>query len=452
MRAVEDLLNQVRDPASRDHLHEAIRAYSAGALRSAVISTWVAVALDLTGKIRELAELGELEAKTYVQKLDQAIDGPNVPELQRLENQLLDTCRDRFELIGQREHQELSRLYADRHVCAHPAYVSPEQVFAPTPEQVRAHLAVVVDAVLRHPPTPGRRALDRFMAEARGTAWPYGPALAEHLRARYLDRGKASLQRNLAQVIVKGCLEPPDGDEALSGRMREAALALDVVAPDLLEQALREVVTRREETSGLNDDQLLRLIGTLGGLTLTWHAIPPTSCSRAVAVLRAAPAAYFAQHPLAAQPADPEAAAAVLGKLEELERVDLAHVVAAAPDPVLVPLVLRHLREAGGYRSAEAIMSNLVLPLAGLLTADDLQSVAEAIGSNRQIREASYMPAMVEQLFDKTADLPGALPIWQELSGWLIKQSKAAQGEDEDASPDPYSYPGLARLLEQRTG
>lgn len=59
MRALEDLLNSVRDRQSREHLAEAVRAYNAGALRAAIISTWVAVALDLTGKIRELSELGE---------------------------------------------------------------------------------------------------------------------------------------------------------------------------------------------------------------------------------------------------------------------------------------------------------------------------------------------------------------------------------------------------------
>ena len=47
MRALEDLLNEVRDRESRRYLEEAIRAYHAGAFRSAIIAAWIAVAFDL---------------------------------------------------------------------------------------------------------------------------------------------------------------------------------------------------------------------------------------------------------------------------------------------------------------------------------------------------------------------------------------------------------------------
>jgi hypothetical protein len=59
VRAVEDLLGAVRDAGSRRLLGEAIRAYQAGALRSAINATWVVVAVDLIAKIRELAGDGD---------------------------------------------------------------------------------------------------------------------------------------------------------------------------------------------------------------------------------------------------------------------------------------------------------------------------------------------------------------------------------------------------------
>lgn len=62
MRALDDLVNQVRDPTSRPHLAEAIAAYNVGAYRAAIISTWVAVSLDITSKIRELADQGDAAA------------------------------------------------------------------------------------------------------------------------------------------------------------------------------------------------------------------------------------------------------------------------------------------------------------------------------------------------------------------------------------------------------
>ena len=63
MRSTEDLLNQVRESASRAQLTEAVRAYQAGAFRAAIISTWVTVALDLVSKIREIAETGDRSAR-----------------------------------------------------------------------------------------------------------------------------------------------------------------------------------------------------------------------------------------------------------------------------------------------------------------------------------------------------------------------------------------------------
>ena len=57
-------------------------------------------------------------------------------------------------------------------MCAHPAFVAPDEVFAPSPELVRAHLAVAVDTVPSKPPTPGKKALERFEAEIAGNAFP----------------------------------------------------------------------------------------------------------------------------------------------------------------------------------------------------------------------------------------------------------------------------------------
>jgi hypothetical protein len=131
MRALEDLTNEVRDTRSRDRLAEAVRAYQSGALRPAIIATWVAVALDLVNKIRELADLGEPAAMAYVKELDGAIAAQSPKALARLERELLDRCRDEFEFIEHREHIELTRLLDDRHVCAHPGFVRPEGCSTP---------------------------------------------------------------------------------------------------------------------------------------------------------------------------------------------------------------------------------------------------------------------------------------------------------------------------------
>ena len=66
MRALEDLLNDVRDRESRRYLEEAIRAYNVGAFRAAIVATWVTVAFDLIAKIRQLAVGGDAAANDFI--------------------------------------------------------------------------------------------------------------------------------------------------------------------------------------------------------------------------------------------------------------------------------------------------------------------------------------------------------------------------------------------------
>ncbi len=278
MRAVEDLIGAVRDDRSRRYIAEAVSAYQAGAPRPAIIATWVAVALDLVAKIRQLADDGDGAALDFVTKLDAVIASNNVSALHSIEKGILATARDQFEMISAREYAELERLHEDRHVCAHPAFVAPDVVFAPSPELVRAHLATAVEAVLSKPPTVGRRSLERFEAEVAGNAFPEDiDELTNYLRDRYLQPGRISLRTNLAILIIKGCLQPPNENRRIARRCSLAAHALDRIAPELLAEALARVITRREEGAGLSDAELLRLVGALGDLTPAWTALPASS-------------------------------------------------------------------------------------------------------------------------------------------------------------------------------
>lgn len=440
VRAIEDLVTAVRDPRSREQLMDAIRAYQSGALRACVISTWVAVAVDLTAKIREIADGGDAAAGQWVKTLDQAIASNDVGKLGKIEHTLLDVCRDTFQFITSRDHEELARLQRDRHVCAHPAFVRPEQVFNPTPEACRAHLAVAIDSVLSQRPTPGRTAIERFVQEAQGYAWPSArDALAAHLRASYFEQSRPAVRRNLLQVIVKGCLDAPDGDSRVRERMVAAAHAVDTIAPSELEAVIHDVVRRREDTSGLNDQSLLNMIGALGDLSATWQALPETSHPRAVALVQSAPLEdLVAADVFRVAITEASVASAAGQRLLALNADQLRSVVERQPGRALVPFALTHLDESGSWRSAEVRMNGLVLPLAAYLDTDDLRRIGTTLRTNSQVRAATGMPPAVEQLFDQTCDLPGAIDVWRDLSAWLATQGR-------DGNPDDwYAYPGLA--------
>ena len=70
---LDQLVYSVRDRESSRLIHESVAAYRGGALRSAIMSVWIAVAYDIIAKARELAAQGEAAPKGFIAKLDGAI-------------------------------------------------------------------------------------------------------------------------------------------------------------------------------------------------------------------------------------------------------------------------------------------------------------------------------------------------------------------------------------------
>lgn len=223
-------------------------------------------------------------------------------------------------------------------------------MFRATPELVRAHIATAVDALLEKGPTPGRKTLDAFMTESLGYSWPSDiNDLTAHLRTRYIDNSKASLRRNLAVVVIKGCLlgvadVEPQKVELLRQRLSRTAQVLDQIDHDELVAALQQVVRARAEMPGLTDEQLLRAIGTLGNLNAFWSALPATTQPLAVALIRGAPLEDLqAAGALRGDVADPGVEAAIKVRVSNIPIDDVTTTIQRSPSSVLVQPALTAL-------------------------------------------------------------------------------------------------------------
>ena len=226
---IDSLCLAVRDIESRRLISEAITAYRGGAFRSAILSTWIAVAYDIIAKARELAAQGEAAPQAFVVELDAAIASNDIPKRQNIERQLLDTANKKLQLLAPHEHEAFKRLFADRHLCAHPAFITDDEIFQPTPELVRTHLIHALHYLLIHAPLQGKSAVARFEADILSASYPAsGPAIGQYLRGRYLDRGKDALIVNL----IKGILTAPFGAERAKfvGKERLLATSLREIA------------------------------------------------------------------------------------------------------------------------------------------------------------------------------------------------------------------------------
>ena len=445
MRALEDLLNEVRDRESRGYLEEAVRAYHAGAFRSAIVAAWTSVAYDVIRKIRQLADDGDGAARDYVRGLDNAIAAGNTNLLQEIERNLLKVSHETFEFIDNRELLELNRLHDDRNMCAHPAFVRPSEIFVPTPELVRLHLATATDTVLSKGPTPGKRAIKRFQTEIMQASFPESPErLAPYLRDRYFEPGKSSLRRGLAELIVKGCLATPTPggtglDQKMARRCALCAHALERIQPVLLEDALSAVVTKREESTGLSDDELLRFTANLGDMQLAWQALPDASHARVYAVLKSAGVQRLVDSGVFGCALIAEALESVDARLGELDDVQLAEVIGLAPDARRFgQAAIGALVRATTHDAAAGAMQTLVLPLAVMLIPDQVRAVLGSLQDNPQVRMAAAMPPLFNEFFDATAaTFTDCYEDWLTLVQWL---ADTAPRRDPSG---PLGYPEL---------
>lgn len=75
---------------------------------------------------------------------------------------------------------------------AHPSLRPLGELFEPTTEYARAHLAVALEAVLVHPPSQGRKVLASFMTHVAGSTFTFDP---HYLSYAFFDRVRPSARQ-----------------------------------------------------------------------------------------------------------------------------------------------------------------------------------------------------------------------------------------------------------------
>lgn len=212
---LDELVLRCADRKARQYISEAVAAYRSGALRAAIISTWIAIAFDFIDKVRQLELQGDAVAVQIGSELTAIQTQQDVAKSLAFERSILDRASKELNFISGSELRDLKRLYEDRHLCAHPTMNEREEIFQPTAEQVRYHIRTAVDAMLSQPATSGKAALTTLIAQVEGTFFPTDTAKAKTvLEGGPLAKARASLVRNFAIVLLKRMLTPKIGRSA----------------------------------------------------------------------------------------------------------------------------------------------------------------------------------------------------------------------------------------------
>lgn len=438
---IDSLTLDVRDRESQRLIGEAIAAYRGGALRSAVISTWVAVAYDMLAKLRELGSQGEAAPKAFIDDLDKAISKQDLRKLQLIENQLLQKANTDFQLLAPHEFTALERIQKDRNLCAHPAFAVEDELYRPTPELVRGHIVHAMQYLLVHAPLQGRSAIERFESDILSPSFPIDENdIDTFLRAKYLDRAKDVLVINL----IKAILAAPFGAEhgKYSGRQRLLAVTLRTISgakTATYEEEVPKIVSRKFQH--VADNVLLNICSFLEQDARIWDWLPRTVRVRVQRLLETEDVESLKLHSAFDAFAIRPLGDILLARFEGFDTTTKISVISEHPRKELVESGIEIYSQAGSFRGAEHLGQSLILPLAPHFNKDQIKQLLAAVSCNGQIWNASGTAEVLEALFDSTRHLrPGSDMYWNTFV------QKQVERMDGDVSIH-YAYPGLQQKL-----
>jgi len=437
---IDSLCLNVRDQESKRLISEAIAAYRGGALRSAIMSTWIALAFDIISKARELAAQGEAAPIAFVQDLDSAIANSDIGKMQRIESDLLKTANEQLQILAPHEFMALDRLKYDRNLCAHPAFVVEDELYQPSPESVRSHIVHTLQYLLVHAPLQGKSAIARFDADLMSPSFPSNASdIGIYIRAKYLDRAKEVLVVNL----IKALISAPFGGERdrFVGRIRLLATALYEIAKAktaIYDSTVPRYVAQRVDA--VDDAVLLGICPFLEADSRIWNWLSEPVRLRIKKLLQTVDVQGLKENSAFDVFAIPDLGEMLLARFFVFDRVTQISIISEHPKREFVSVGISIYRAAGSYKSAEELGRAVVIPLSCHFTADDVRLLLEAADGNEQIYWAAGTPAVLEAVFD------GTYHLLQEAREYWRKFVDARIAELGDPTAR-YAYPGLQQRL-----
>lgn len=237
---LDELVLKCRDQKAKSYIREAVACYKAGAFRSAIVSTCIAVSFDILDKLKELSLAGDKEAERQIESFDKARRIGDVANSLKFEREILVVCRDKLELISHVEFIDLNRLQEDRNRCAHPSMASDGEVFNPSAELARMHIRSAVEHLLQYPPAQGKYALDSLTSEVESEYFPTDVKKAVvAFESSPLNKARDSLIRNFTIVLLKKLINDAKDYKEIY-RISTALNAIEVIHRELYRKILTE--------------------------------------------------------------------------------------------------------------------------------------------------------------------------------------------------------------------
>lgn len=313
-----------------------------------------------------------------------------------LERSLLDHACQKMATIDAMGLRTLKRLYEDRHLSAHPAFATKDDLYEPTDELVRAHMAAAIELILAQRPVQGRGIFEIFGTDLQSPGFPSTrQAIIDYVEQKYLDSMRSSVLRNFGVVVGKSLIQniPPEW-EPYQSKLSATLLSLKLRRPldwDGIETELVKLI---------NDDDPANRLRSIAVLASVPELIARLSQPTLTAL----------HHTVAADPllaAAPQTFAAVeidqfrnrlVERFKTLDDTSAARVLSAIAPSSLWPDALSRYADSGSFRGAEARFDQFISPFRPIIADPHLDELFAVVHDNGQIWDAGLTPTQIADL------------------------------------------------------
>ncbi|WP_348262839.1 hypothetical protein P8935_23990 [Telmatobacter sp. DSM 110680] len=426
---MNELILLCRSESARSYISEAVSCYNGRAYRSAIIATWIAVLFDFIHKLRELEMAGDNAARQKLATFDAARNTSDLRASLEFERNLVDSARDDFQFISPIEAIDIQRLFDDRNRCAHSSMVSPDEPYMPSAELARTHIYSAVTILLQHPPAQGRSALDRIWADIGSEFFPKDTEEAlRFLRDGPLGRARKPVVRDVIIGLTKDVLKERR-KQAERARQIAALRAVFLLYP----QDARDVIAEKlspifDAVSDQNFDLAIRYISNV---QQAWEHIGIPAQLKAVNYVQNGPTetSYrYLPHALDVHALRELA----LSRIQEVDDDTFAKLIKARPASAFIPRAILLWSESRGWRTAEARLEQLIIPLSSLFSSAEINKIAEAFSANDQITYASGTTDGLLEVLQGMQNPDSAKVEWKKIYDVLNTHNYYADGRGSD--------------------
>jgi hypothetical protein len=410
------------DPAKR-YIAEAVACYQAGAFRSCIVATWIAVVFDFVEKLKHLELAGDANAKKRREEFEKFRMTGDVRGSLLFERKVPSLARDEFELISDHECSDLERLLEDRNRCAHPSMNTADEVYSPAAELARAHLRNAVVHLLRHPPVQGKAALSRILDEIKSAYFPTSiDDVTVHFQRGPLANPRETLVRNLVIVLMKTLVRDAI-DERSFHRHCAALNGVRRLHPRATDGAM--AVWTNRLIRGLSDDRLPEVIRFLNYVPGSWDFCEEDVRSKMERVVEGLPETELRRCLPAALDMtclNPSARKRIAYTTPD----ELCALVEEAPRAEYADRAVDFYAGADTDGMANVYGSLLLVPLAPFLGSPQVERVFACIASNGSVKASNVLGAVLRSIRDckrVTAERVGELVLENGLDvefEWLL--------------------------------